>query len=177
MIQGRLPWGFYNWQGLDGTTIPVFAFRYASPYGLMNPINNTGWLKFLNEREYYYKPRQMPKLMIYNFNGDYLPPCPDLIPFVNKQNLIMEKFAGVWNDQFKNDPQKQINPPKIKFVEPECALKEVFSVCPNIETLKGDWPMCGLNMSLAIGLLMGRKDITNCLKLKVSAWLDLLNSS
>lgn len=181
MIQGRLPWGFYNWQGLDGTTIPVFAFRYASPYGLMNPINNTGWLKFLNEREYYYKPCQMPKLMIYDFNGDYLPPCPDLIPFVNKQNLIMEKFAGVWNDQFKNDPQKQINPPKIKFVEPECALKEVFSVCPNIETLKGDWPMSWAyydEPGHREGLLMGRKGHNQLLKAEsLFAWLDLLNSS
>ena len=74
----------------------------------MNPVNNTGWLKFLNEREYYYKPRQMPKSMLYDWNSDYLPPSPYMIPFAKNQNIAMKKFASLWNENFKNEPAKQI---------------------------------------------------------------------
>ncbi len=160
ILQGRMAWGFYYWQGLDGTSIPMFAFRYASPYGLMNPVNNTGWLKFLNEREYYYLPRQMPKSMLYDFNADYLPPCADIIPFAKKQNITMQKFASAWNENFKNDPDKQISPPKIRLVEPEGVMKEIFGKGDlNIETMKGDWPMSWAyydEPGNREGLLMGR---------------------
>lgn len=182
MVQGRMAWGFYKWQGLDGTSIPMFAFRYAVPYGLMNPVNSTGWLKFLNEREYYYKPRQMPKTMLYDFNADYLPPCPDIIPFANHQNVVMEKFAAAWNENFKNEPAKQISPPKIRFVEPEGALKEIFGNGElNIETMKGDWPMSWAyydEPGNREGLLMGRKGHNELLKAEnLFSWISILDQS
>lgn len=182
IVQGRLAWGFYYWKGLDGTSIPMFAFRYADSYGLLNPVNNTGWLKLLNEREYYYKPRQMPKSMLYDFNTDYLPPCPDMIPFAKNQNITMKKFASVWNENFKNDPAKQINPPKIRFVETEGALKEIFGKGElNIETMKGDWPMTWAyydEPGHREGLLMGRKGHNELLKAEgLYSWLSALDKS
>ena len=182
MIQGRMAWGFYYWEGLDGTSIPMFAFRYASPYGLMNPVNNTGWLKFLNEREYYYKPRQMPKIMLYDFNADYLPPSPDIIPFAKSQNITMKKFATIWNENFKNDPVKQINPPTIRLVEPEGVLREIFGKGElSIETMKGDWPMTWAyydEPGNREGLLMGRKGHNELVKAEgLYSWLTALDKS
>lgn len=182
IVQGRMAWGFYYWKGLDGTSIPMFAFRYASPYGLMNPVNNTGWLKFLNEREYYYKPRQLPRSMLYDFNSDYLPPCPDIIPFAKNQNIAMKKFAASWNENFKNDPIKQINPPTIRFVEPEGVLDEIFGNGElNIETMKGDWPMTWAyydEPGNREGLLMGRKGLNELIKAEgLFSWLNLLDKS
>ncbi len=164
-IQGRLPWGFYYWQGLDGTSIPMFAFSYNDPHGLLNPKNNTGWMKFINQREYYFRPRQLPRTMLYDFNADYLPPCNDLLPFVETQNTTMKRFADKWNTHYKNEPEKQINPPKIKFVEPESALKEFFGNGElNIETVKGDWPLSWAyydEPGNREGLLAGRKACNN----------------
>ena len=182
MIQGRMAWGFYYWEGLDGTSIPMFAFRYAAPYGLMNPVDNTGWLKFLNEREYYYKPRQMPKSMLYDFNVDYMPPSPEVLPFVKNQNIVMKKFASVWNENFKNNPEKQISPPTIRFVEAEGALNEIFGNGElNIETMKGDWPMTWAyydEPGNREALLMGRKGHNELLKSEgLFSWLKALDSS
>ena len=182
IIQGRMAWGFYYWEGLDGTSIPMFAFRYASPYGLMNPVNNTGWLKFVNEREYYYKPRQMPKTMLYDFNADYLPPCPGMIPFAKSQNIAMKKFATIWNENYKNEPAKQITPPTIRFVEPETALKDIFGKGElNIETMKGDWPMTWAyydEPGNREGLLMGRKGLTELVKAEgLYSWLNTIDKS
>jgi len=160
-IQGRLPWGFYYWQGLDGTTIPMFAFSYNDPHGLLNPKNNTGWMKFINQREYFFKPRQLPKIMLYDFDADYLPPCKEMLPFVETQNATMKLFAEKWNTHYLNEPEKQIHPPKLKFVEPESALKEFFENGElNIETIKGDWPLSWAYYDEPAnreGLLSGRK--------------------
>ncbi|GEM_PF-815543 len=168
IVQGRFPWGFYYWQGLDGTVIPMFAFRYGSDSSLMNPKGSTGYLKFLDEREYYYKPRRLPKSVLYDFNSDFLPPCPALISFAKDQNTVMEKFAIQWNTHFKNEPGKQITPPKIRFVEPNTALKEFFGHGElNIETVKGDWPMSWAyydEPGHREGLLMGRKGHNALLK-------------
>jgi alpha-mannosidase len=182
IVQGRMAWGFYYWQGLDGTSIPMFAFRYASPYGLMNPVNNTGWLKFLDEREYFYKPRELPKSMLYDFNSDYLPPCPDIIPFAKDQNIAMKKFASVWNENFKNDSAKKIDPPVIRFVEPDGVLKEIFGKGElNIETIKGDWPMTWAyydEPGNREGLLAGRKGIKELAKAEgLYSWLTTLDKS
>jgi alpha-mannosidase len=160
-IQGRFPWGFYYWQGLDGTRIPVFAFRYGAESRMINPNNRVGYLKFLNEREYYYKPRQLPKSVLYDFNSDYLPPCPELIPYVKKQNETMAAFSRQWNTHFQAEPSKQIAPPVIKFTEPNEALSNFFGKgLLNIETVKGDYPMSWAyydEPGHREGLLMGRK--------------------
>jgi len=180
IIQGRFPWGFYYWTGLDGTSIPMFAFRYAAPSRLMNPKNNEGWLKFLNEREYYYQPRQLPKSVLYDFNADYLPPCPDLIPFAKNQNTAMEKFAAKWNEHFKSEPEMQIHAPKIRFVEPEEALREFFGKGEaNIETVKGDWPLSWAyydEPGNREGLLFGRKGHNALLAAEgLYSWLKVLD--
>jgi len=168
IIQGRFPWGFYYWQGLDGTRIRMFAFRYGSDSRLMNPKNNAGYLKFLDEREYYYKPRQLPKSVMYDFNSDYLPPCPALIPFAKEQNEAMKEFAEKWNTHFKDQPAEQINPPKIKFAEYNSALKGFFDQGElNIETVKGDYPMSWAyydEPGHREGLLMGREGHNALLK-------------
>ena len=141
IIQGRFPWGFYIWEGLDGTRIPMFAFRYADPKKLPNPKSNQGWLKFATEREYYYAPRQLPPMMIYDFNGDYLPPPAPLLPYVREQNAAMKHFAEKWNEHYAGRPDRQIHPPVMRFVEPETVLDEFFGHDNlNIDTVKGDWP-------------------------------------
>ncbi len=182
IIQGRFPWGFYNWQGLDGTTIPMFAFRYGAESRMINPNNRVGYLKFLNEREYYYKPRQLPKSVLYDFNSDYLPPCPELIPFVKKQNQVMEQFAAKWNEKYKAEPEKQIAPPKIRFTEPNEALKDFFGNGElNIETAKGDYPMAWAyydEPGHRDGLLMGRKGHNTLIKAEgLFATLNTIDSS
>ena len=178
VIQGRFPWGFYYWQGLDGTYIDVFAFRYGAESRMINPNNKVGYLKFLNERKYLYEPRQLPKSVLYDFNSDYLPPCPELIPFVKKQNEVMTKFAEKWNTNFKNEPAKQINPPTIKFTEPNEALKDFFSKGElNIETVKGDYPMSWAyydEPGHREGLLMGRKGHNTLIK--AEGLLSVLNT-
>ena len=141
VIQGRFPWGFYNWEGLDGTNVFVFAFRYADPKKLLNPKRNKGWLSLAALREDYYAPRRFPPIFIYDFNGDYLPPPNDLIPYVHKQNEAMNKFAALWNSHYAGKPEQQISPPKLKFVEPTEILEEVSAHDLNMETVKGEWPL------------------------------------
>ena len=178
IIQGRFPWGFYYWEGLDGTSIPMFAFRYGAESRMINPNNKVGYLKFLNERNYYFEPRRLPKSVLYDFNSDYLPPCPELIPFVKQQNEVMAKFAEKWNANFRNEPEKQINPPKLKFVEPNEALKDFFSKGElNIETVKGDYPMAWAyydEPGHREGLLMGRKGHNTLIK--AEGLLSVLNT-
>lgn len=160
IIQGRFPWGFYIWEGLDGTRIPMFAFRYADPRKLPNPKSNEGWLKFAAAREYYYEPRHLPKMMIYDFNGDYLPPPAPLLPYVTEQNAAMKRFAAEWNEHFAGAPERHITPPVMRFVEPETVLDEFFSHPDlDIDTVKGDWPMSWAyydEPSNREGLLAGR---------------------
>jgi alpha-mannosidase len=182
IIQGRMAWGFYYWEGLDGTSIPMFAFRYGTPHGLLRPANNTGWIKFMNEREYYYKPRQMPKVMLYDFNTDYLRPSPYMIPFAKNQNIAMKKFAAIWNENFKNEPAKQISPPTIRLVEPEGSLNEIFGKGElNIETMKGDWPMTWAyydDPGHREALLSGRKGLNELLKAEsLYSWLTAVDKS
>ena len=141
VLQGRFAWGFYNWEAPDGSTVFVFAYRYGNPRGLPNPKGNQGWLSFANAREYYYAPRHLPPMMIYDINGDYLPPPPSLIPYVREQNEAMKRFAAVWNAHYASQPNRQIQPPTIRFVEPEADLDELTKHDLNIETVKGDWPL------------------------------------
>ncbi|MBZ5563542.1 MAG: hypothetical protein LAP13_14120 [Acidobacteriia bacterium] len=141
VIQGRFPWGFYNWQGPDGSQVFVFAFRYADPRTLPNPKGNQGWLSFAAEREDYYRPRKLPPQMIFDFNGDYLPPPPSLIPYVPEQNAAMKRFAEKWNEHYQGQPDRQIKPPEVRFVEAQGMLDDLTRHELNIETLHGDWPL------------------------------------
>jgi len=53
----------------------------------------------------------------------------------------MHRFAAVWNGHYASKPERQIQPPKIRFVEPEADLDELTKHDLNIETVKGDWPI------------------------------------
>jgi alpha-mannosidase len=140
-IQGRFPWGFYNWVGPDGSRTFVFAFRYADPHLLPNPKGNQGWLSFAAEREDYYKVRHLPPQMIFDFNGDYLPPPPSLVPYVPEQNAAMQRFAEKWNEHYAGEPSRQIKPPVLRFVEAEGMLDDLTKHELNIDTVKGEWPI------------------------------------
>lgn len=139
-IQGRFPWGFYKWEAPDGSRIFVFAFRYASAHGLPNPKGNQGWLKSAADREDYYRSRELPPQMIYDYNCDYLPPTGSLIPYVHDQNAAMKRFANVWNEHFRQQPGRQIKPPLLRLVEAQGTLDDFTSHEPNVQTVNGDWP-------------------------------------
>ena len=141
VIQGRFPWGYYNWEGPDGSRVFVFAFRYADPHSLPNPKGNQGWLSYAAEREEYYQARKLPPQMIFDFNGDYLPPPPSLIPYVDEQNAAMARFAAMWNEHYQGQPERQIKPPTVRFVEAEGMLDDFTQHELKIETIKGDWPI------------------------------------
>ena len=140
-IQGRLPWGYYNWEAPDGSRVFVFGFRYGDPNSLPNPKGNQGWLGSAEQREDYYKKRALPPQLIYDFNSDYLPPPPSLIPYVREQNAAMKRFADCWNEHYRGQPARQIDPPKIRFVEAQGTLDDLTRHTLNIETVKGDWPL------------------------------------
>ncbi|MEI8202570.1 MAG: PA14 domain-containing protein [Bacteroidota bacterium] len=140
LSQARIPLGFYYWQGLDGTTIPMYGLRYGNSPKIM-PKNNDEWLPFLYKREKYYAAHHLPKVMTYDYNEDYLPPNAEYIPFVKDQNEKMKHFADAWNIQYKDQKEKQTQPPVLKFSNTEDMLKEIFSKTDiNIETIKGEWP-------------------------------------
>ena len=139
VLQGRFPWGFYNWEGPDGSRIFVFAIRYADP--LINPKGNEGWLQFATEREDYYGPRKLPPQMIFDFNSDYLPPPPSFPPYVHEQNAAMKRFAEAWNNHYHGQPSRQIRPPLLRFVQAQDTLEDFTRKEPNVTTVKGDWPL------------------------------------
>jgi len=141
VVQGRFTWGFYHWEAPEGSTVFVFAYRYGDPRGLPNPKGNQGWLSFADAREYYYAPRHLPPMMIYDFTSDYLPPAPALIPYAREQNEAMKRFAAVWNGHYISKPERHVQPPKIRFVEPKAELDELTKHDLNIETVRGDWPL------------------------------------
>ncbi len=141
ILQGRFPWGFYYWEGVDGSMVKMHALRYTYSAMLLNPVNHTGWLRFQNIRAPYYQSRQLPKIVPYDFNCDYLPPAPQMIPFVKEQNETMKQFANVWNEHFKTEPNRQITPSTLRFSSPTEVLDDFFGHGElNIETLKGEWP-------------------------------------
>lgn len=157
-LQGRIPLGYYYWQGLDGTIIPVYGLRYG--WDLLNPKSGEGWMRFIYSQEQNYPSQNLPEVFNYDFNTDYIPPCPDLIPYVKEQNEGMKNFAADWNNHF-TEKEKQIQPPVLKFTNPENMLKEVYSDPNiNIETKKGEWPLTWAyydEPSHRDALLIGRK--------------------
>lgn len=139
VLQGRFPWGFYNWEAPDGTGIFVFAIRYADP--LINPKGNQGWLQFAAEREPYYVAKKLPPEMIFDFNADYIPPPASLPPYVDEQNAAMQRFAAAWNKHYRGQPHRQIKPPVLRFVQAEDAVEDFIGKHPNVTTVKGDWAL------------------------------------
>jgi alpha-mannosidase len=160
IIQGRMPYGFYNWESPDGSIILTYAYHYADPMRLLDPKGNQGWLHYAQERAPYYSFHDLPHIFIYDYTSDYLPPQPVLPPYAREQNAAMQRFAATWNEHFAARPQRQIHPPHMVFVEPEGFLDE-FSKHPlDITTLRGDWPFSWAyydEPSNREGLLLGRE--------------------
>jgi alpha-mannosidase len=139
-IQGRMPYGFYNWVAPDGSTVLVYGYHYVDPMRLLDPKDNRGWLRYAEQREAYYSQHDLPRTFIYDYTSDYLPPQPALPPYVRQQNVAMEKFATVWNKHFSDNPGRQVHPPKMQFTAPEQFLDEFTKSPLDITTLSGDWP-------------------------------------
>ena len=141
LIQGRMPFGFYHWAAPDGSTIFTYGLT-ATP--LADPLDakgHEGWLKYAEQREYYYAPRALPRDFIYDYWFDYFIPQPGLPGYVQEQNTATARFAESWNNHFASDPARQIHPPRMEFT---CLEKffDGFTREPlNITTLEGDWPL------------------------------------
>lgn len=139
-IQGRMPYGFYNWEAPDGSIVLVYGYHYVDAKWLLDPKDNEGWLRYAEEREAYYSQHELPRAFIYDYTSDYLPPQPSLPPYARTQNEAMAKFAANWNKHFHSDRSRQIHPPKMLFTTPDKFLDEFTQHPLNITTLTGDWP-------------------------------------
>ena len=139
-IQGRMPYGFYNWKAPDGSIALTYGYHYVDPMRLLDPKDNHGWLRYAEQREEYYRQHELPRKFIYDYTSDYLPPQPALPPYVRKQNEAMGKFAAIWNQHFSDNPGRQIHPPEMLFTAPEQFLDEFTKSPLDITTLAGDWP-------------------------------------
>jgi alpha-mannosidase len=137
-LQGRMPYGFYNWQAPDGSVVLTYGYPYPSLE--LDPKDNHGWLSCAEKREEYYSQHELPRMFIYDYTTDYLPPQPGLPPYVREQNDAMEKFAAIWNKRFSSDPRRQVHPPKMLFTTPEAFLDEFTKYPLDVVTLTGDWP-------------------------------------
>ncbi len=156
-IQGRMPYGFYRWEAPDGSFVLTYAYHYVDPMRLLDPKGDHGWLSYAGERENYYAPHHLPRMFIYDYTSDYLPPQPALPPYVREQNEAMQRFSGVWNER---NSSQQIHPPVMNFVTPEGFLDKFTEHPLDITTLKGDWPFSWAyydEPSNREGLLAGRK--------------------
>ena len=139
LVQARIPLGFYHWQGLDGTIIPTYGLRYGNSPRI-NPKAHDEWLNLMYNREEYYRARNLPKVMIYDYNEDYLPPNAEFIPFVKEQNRMMSNFAAAWNRQHAGNTGARIQPPVLQFTNPEDMLKGIFGTPGmHLETIRGEW--------------------------------------
>jgi alpha-mannosidase len=138
-IQGRMPYGFYNWEAPDGSVILTYGYHYGGN-PLLHPKGNDGWIPYAERRERYYGQHELPRMLILDYTSDYLPPQPSLPPYARKQNEAMGKFAAVWNKYFASDSRRQIHPPKMLFTTPEAFLDEFTKYRLDIVTLSGDWP-------------------------------------
>ncbi|HUZ47662.1 MAG TPA: glycosyl hydrolase-related protein [Terriglobia bacterium] len=160
IIQGRLPYGFYNWESPDGSILLTYGYHYASPMRLLDPKGDQGWLHYARERASYYASHDLPRMFIYDYTSDYLPPQPALPPYTRGQNEAMKRFAAKWNEHFAAQPEEQIHPPRMVFVEPEGFLDEFTGHPLDITTLRGDWPFSWAyydEPGNREGLLLGRE--------------------
>ena len=140
IIQGRMPFGYYNWQAPDGSTVLVYAQHYVDPMRLLDPLDHRGWLRYADQRQAYYEAHQLPPQFMYDYTSDYLPPQPALPPYARAQNQAMKRFASAWNDHFRSTPERQIHAPEITFVAAEGFLDDFTKQPLDITTLRGDWP-------------------------------------
>jgi alpha-mannosidase len=140
-LLGRMPFGFFDWQSPDGTSIRVFGYRYYDAGTLLDPTDTRGWLRFADEREAYYEAHHMPRRFIYDYTSDYLPPQPEIVPYARRENARMQAFAKVWNAHFAGEKSSHIDPPRIGFTTPEKYLDALEKEPVELTTLRGEWPM------------------------------------
>jgi alpha-mannosidase len=138
-LLGRLPFGFYNWRSPDGSSVVTRGFRYV--WDMLDPKDNSGWLRFAAEREGYFASNQLPRRFIYDYTIDYLPPQPEVVPYVRRQNESMKRFASVWNAHFASEKSLQVRPPQISFTTPEESLDRFTAEPVTLTSLYGDWPL------------------------------------
>ena len=140
IIQGRMPFGYFNWEAPEGSTVLVYAQHYVDPMRLLDPLDNRGWLRYADQRQAYYQAHQLPPQFMYDYTSDYLPPQPALPPYARAQNQVMKKFAAAWNEHFGSTAERQIHPPEITFAAAEDFLDDFTKRPLDITTLRGDWP-------------------------------------
>ena len=139
LIQGRIPFGLWRWEAPDGSSVltyPIAATHLFDPKG-----GDDGWLPFAAGREPYYASHELPPELMFDYSYDYLPPQPDLPPYVLEQNESMKRFAESWNKHWTSRPDRQIHPPRMVFTTPEAFLEKFIQDAPNVPTLKGDYPI------------------------------------
>jgi alpha-mannosidase len=139
LVQGRFPFGFYNWEGPDGSMVLTWAYAYGD--FSLNGKSNQGWLQFIAGHESYFAARGLPKMFPKDYNNDAIPPQGELLPYAREQNEAMKRFAQKWNEHFAGRAERQIDPPRIAFAEVEGFLDEFTRLAPNFQTIKGDWPL------------------------------------
>jgi alpha-mannosidase len=139
LLQGRMPFGFYWWRGLDGSVIFTYGLTATPLSDPPDAKSNEGWLKFAGQRGYYYQPRRLPHDLIYDYWFDYLVPQPEMPPYVRNQNEAMQNVASLWNQKSASD--RQIHPPRMTFATEEEFFDEFTQYDLNLTTLKGDWPL------------------------------------
>lgn len=136
-VQGRLPFGFYNWRAPDGTVLLTYAYCYVDPMRLLDTKNHEGWLSYAKRREYVYRPHHLPRMFIYDYTSDYLPPQPALPPYVRAENAASLRFESAWNAP---SPGRRAQLPKMLFTTPEAFLDKFTTHPLELTTLRGDWP-------------------------------------
>jgi alpha-mannosidase len=141
LIQGRLPFGFYEWVAPDGSSVFTYGLSATPLLDPLDPKSNRGWLRYAAEREYLYVPEALPRELIYDYWFDYFIPQPDLPPYVREQNEAMTRFAKLWNDHYAGAPDQQIHPPRMTFTYLEEFFNEFGKNPLNLTTLSGDWPL------------------------------------
>ena len=139
LVQGRFPFGFYNWEGPDGSTVLTWAYAYGD--FSLNGKSHQGWLQFIAEHESYFAPRGLPRMYPKDYNNDAIGPQAELLPYAREQNDAMKRFARKWNEHFAGQPARQIDPPRITFAEVEGFLDEFTQLAPDFQTVRGDWPL------------------------------------
>jgi alpha-mannosidase len=137
---GRLPFGFYRWRSPDGSSVVTRGFRYVDCSTILDLKANSGWLECAQERTGYYESHDFPRKFVYDYTCDYLPPQPEIVPYVRRENNRMAEFAAAWNDHVRNDKKKFIDPPRLGFTTPEKFLDDLTAEPVNLPELSGDWP-------------------------------------
>ncbi len=80
IVQGRMAYGYYNWEAPDGSILLTYAYQYGGPDRVVDTKNDQGWLHYAKQRTPFYERHDLPPLLCADYTDDYLPPqwpcCP-----------------------------------------------------------------------------------------------------